>query len=232
LACRTATASTAAFLPMAIGAGMTSAIMNPVRQQEMEAIRAANFLMNHDPNGGEWIRFAKVLEAVEGGIVARPGFGAPDPGVLAAAASAVCFATTAILTKVLTRGESIVSILFWLTVMQLGLGLATAGWDGDLALPTAQTLPWLALIGACGLLAHFCLTKALSLAPASVVVPIDFARLPVIAAVGWYLYGEALEWPVVLGATLIFLGIWINLRGSHRASPQQPDYHKAVTPRR
>jgi 5-methyltetrahydrofolate--homocysteine methyltransferase len=58
----------AAFLPMAIGAGMTSAIMNPVRQVEMEAIRAANFLMNHDANGGEWIRFSKVLEAVEGGM--------------------------------------------------------------------------------------------------------------------------------------------------------------------
>ncbi len=58
----------AAFLPMAIGAGMTSAIMNPVRQVEMEAIRAANMLMNHDANGGEWIRFAKVLEAVEGGM--------------------------------------------------------------------------------------------------------------------------------------------------------------------
>jgi 5-methyltetrahydrofolate--homocysteine methyltransferase len=56
-----------AFLPMAIGAGMTSAIMNPVRSQEMEAIRAANFLMNHDPNGGEWIRFAKVLEAMAEG---------------------------------------------------------------------------------------------------------------------------------------------------------------------
>jgi 5-methyltetrahydrofolate--homocysteine methyltransferase len=55
----------AAFLPMAIGAGMTSAIMNPVRAQEMEAIRAANFLMNHDANGGEWIRFAKVLEAMQ-----------------------------------------------------------------------------------------------------------------------------------------------------------------------
>ncbi|MGB3314950.1 MAG: methyltetrahydrofolate cobalamin methyltransferase [Albidovulum sp.] len=58
----------AAFLPMAIGAGMTSAIMNPVRQVEMEAIRAANFLSAHDPNGGEWIRFAKVLEAVESGM--------------------------------------------------------------------------------------------------------------------------------------------------------------------
>ncbi|MGI1661677.1 methyltetrahydrofolate cobalamin methyltransferase [Palleronia sp. KMU-117] len=58
----------AAFLPMAIGAGMTSAIMNPVRPVEMEAIRAANFLMNHDPNGGEWIRFSRILEQVEAGV--------------------------------------------------------------------------------------------------------------------------------------------------------------------
>ncbi len=57
----------AAFLPMAIGAGMTSAIMNPVRAVEMEAIRAANLLMNHDANGGAWIRMAKVLDAVKEG---------------------------------------------------------------------------------------------------------------------------------------------------------------------
>ncbi len=57
----------AAFLPMAIGAGMTSAIMNPIRPVEMEAVRAANFLMNHDPNGSDWIRFARVLEAVRAG---------------------------------------------------------------------------------------------------------------------------------------------------------------------
>jgi 5-methyltetrahydrofolate--homocysteine methyltransferase len=57
----------ASFLNMAIGAGMTSAIMNPVRPVEMEAVRAANFLMDHDVNGTEWIRFARVLEAVEQG---------------------------------------------------------------------------------------------------------------------------------------------------------------------
>ncbi|QDC09494.1 methyltetrahydrofolate cobalamin methyltransferase [Oceanicola sp. D3] len=57
----------AAFLPMAICAGMTSAIMNPVRAVEMEAIRAANLLMNHDPNGGAWIGFSRILDAVEGG---------------------------------------------------------------------------------------------------------------------------------------------------------------------
>ena len=60
----------AAFLPMAIASGMTSAIMNPVRPQEMEAIRAANLLMNNDAWGGEWIR-ANKPPAVEG---------EPEPG--------------------------------------------------------------------------------------------------------------------------------------------------------
>ncbi|RVV99020.1 methyltetrahydrofolate cobalamin methyltransferase [Mesobaculum littorinae] len=57
----------AAFLPMAIGAGMTSAIMNPIRAVEMEAIRAANLLMNHDAHGADWIKFGRVLDAVEAG---------------------------------------------------------------------------------------------------------------------------------------------------------------------
>ena len=56
-----------AFLPMAIGAGMTSAIMNPTRLAEMEAVRASNLLMGHDPNGGAWIGFARVAEAVREG---------------------------------------------------------------------------------------------------------------------------------------------------------------------
>ena len=46
----------ATFLPMAICAGLTSAIMNPVRPREMEAIRAANLLSNNDRNGATWIK--------------------------------------------------------------------------------------------------------------------------------------------------------------------------------
>ncbi len=49
-----------AFLPMAIASGMTSAIMNPVRKQEMDAIRAANLLNNNDPNSYEWIKANRV----------------------------------------------------------------------------------------------------------------------------------------------------------------------------
>lgn len=73
----------AAFLPMAIGAGMTSAIMNPVRSQEMEAIRAANLLMNHDPDGTQWIGFSRIMDAVAEGatfVEAAKGAGAAGAG--------------------------------------------------------------------------------------------------------------------------------------------------------
>lgn len=158
-------------------------------------------------------------------IVARPDFAALSPGVLAAGASAICFAATIILTKTLTRGESIVSILFWLTSMQLCFGLIAAGHDGVMAWPDAATLPWLVLIGTAGVLAHFCLTTALSLASASVVVPIDFARLPVIAVIGMLLYGESLDIWVIFGGCVIFAANWINIRADNRARKT----HKPIT---
>lgn len=46
----------AAFIPMVIGAGMTSAIMNPCRPQEMEAVHGANVLKGTDANCENWIR--------------------------------------------------------------------------------------------------------------------------------------------------------------------------------
>ena len=49
----------AAFLPMAIASGMTSAIMNPMHPIEMDAIRAANLLTNNDAHGSAWIKANK-----------------------------------------------------------------------------------------------------------------------------------------------------------------------------
>jgi len=46
----------AAFLSMAIGAGMTSAIMNPLRTEEMAAVMGADVLVGHDPNCARWIK--------------------------------------------------------------------------------------------------------------------------------------------------------------------------------
>lgn len=144
-------------------------------------------------------------------IVTRPDPANINSGLVAAASCAVFFALTAIFTRKLTRTQSITTILFYLTTMQAVFGLICAGYDGDIALPSLQTLPWVVLIGCAGLLAHFCLTKALSIAPASVVMPIDFVRLPVIAIVGMLLYAEPLEALVFVGAAFIFAANYLNI---------------------
>jgi drug/metabolite transporter (DMT)-like permease len=145
-------------------------------------------------------------------IVARPDITNLSPGVLAAAGSALGFAATSILTKRLTRDEAIITILFWLTAFQAVFGILAAAHDGQINWPTSQTLPWLGLIGVCGVLAHLSLTSALTLAPASFVMPIDFIRLPLIAVIGAIAYGEAIDPFVLGGGAVIFLGIWISIR--------------------
>lgn len=144
-------------------------------------------------------------------IVARPSPDSMNIGVLTAALSAIGFAISIIFTKRLTRTESLTCILFYMTAMQVVMGLVCAGYDGDIAVPDASTLPLLALIGCAGLMAHFCLTSALALAPATVVVPLDFVRLPLIAVVGMTFYGEPLDIFVFLGALFIFGGNYLNI---------------------
>ena len=144
-------------------------------------------------------------------IVARPWAETIGPGVITGALAAIGFAISALFTRRLTRTETITCILFWLTAMQLIFGLICAGIDGDLARPSPQSLPWLGIIALAGLLAHLCLTKALSLAPASVVMPFDFLRLPVIIGVGILLYGEPFDVYVLIGGCLIFAVSYLNV---------------------
>ena len=164
---------------------------------------------------GERITLVRAVAALMGFlgvlVVTRPDMAGVNVGVTMAASSAIFFAFTIIFTKRLTRTQSITCILFYLTVLQLAFGLVTAGYDGDIALPNTETLPWLVLIGVAGLLAHFCITNALAIAPATVVVPIDFVRLPVIAITGMLVYGEALDLWVLLGAGIIFAGNYLNI---------------------
>lgn len=152
------------------------------------------------------IGFAGVL------VVARPDFGNLHPGLVAAGLCAICFAVTSIVTKRLTRSQPVGAILFWLNVFQLLFAALIVGWDGEVPTPTSAQAPWLLLIGVTGLAAHWCLTSALGAAPASVVMPLDFARLPVIAVVGWVVYGETLDPLVFAGGALILAGNLLSLR--------------------
>lgn len=145
-------------------------------------------------------------------IVARPGAAPIGPGQIAAALAAIGFAGSALFTRRLTRTDGVTSILFWLTAMQAVMGVALAGADAEMVWPSGGLWPWLVLIGIAGLSAHLCLTTALSAAPASLVMPMDFLRLPAIALVGMVLYAEPLDPWTFIGAAVIFAGNWINLR--------------------
>lgn len=144
-------------------------------------------------------------------IVTQPFQTAITTGTIAAAAAAVFFAFTAIFTRKLTRTQSITCIMFWLTGMQAVFGLICAGYDGDITLPSTAALPWIITIGFAGLIAHFCLTTALSLAPANIVMPMDFIRLPAIAFVAAFAYNEILDPWLFVGAVIIFGANYLNI---------------------
>ncbi|GHF46491.1 DMT family transporter [Seohaeicola zhoushanensis] len=169
---------------------------------------------------GETLTRRRVLCALAGFggilIVARPGVAELNPGLVAVAIAAVFFAITLIATKRLTRHETIGGIMFWLTSIQLVLGLVVAGHDGHIALPDATALPYVLIVGIGGLVAHFCIATALSIAPASIVVPFDFARLPAIAIVAAMIYGEIPDIWVLVGALVIFAANYVNVLGETR----------------
>ena len=164
---------------------------------------------------GERMTKVRSLAAVMGFIgvliVVRPSPDTINAGVVTAAMSAIFFALNIMFTRRLTRTETVACILFWLTFLQAIMGVIAVGWDGDITWPTVQSAPWLVLIGLAGLVAHFCLTNALAIAPATVVVPIDFIRLPFIAVVGYLFYDEGLDVWVFVGAAVIFAGNYLNI---------------------
>ena len=145
-------------------------------------------------------------------MIARPEATGLSAGMLAAIFCAVGFAGSILATKLLTRTQSVTCILFWLTVMQCVMSIIGAGFDGIIALPNTANLHWVAVISVGGLTAHFCITTALTLAPASIVAPLEFLRLPLIAVIGYFVYAEALSLFILGGAILIIGANIANLR--------------------
>jgi len=150
----------------------------------------------------------RVLAALLGFVgilfVAQPGTITVGPGIIAAAFCAIGFAGAYIATKLLSRTDSITCIMFWLTAIQLVLGIICAAYDGDVAIPSVSALPLVVLVGCAGLLAHYCITSALKLAPAMIVSPMDFLRLPVMAFIGATFYNEGFNVWIIVGALIVF----------------------------
>lgn len=144
------------------------------------------------------------------GVILRPGVATVHPAALVMLAGSLAYASMNVATKRLSQSDSALAVVFYMALVQLPLSLLPA--LQEWVSPTAADLPWILLVGTGGLTAHYCLTRAVRVADASLVIPVDFLRLPLIAAVGVLFYGEALETPTMLGAGIIFAGIYYSIR--------------------
>jgi drug/metabolite transporter (DMT)-like permease len=173
------------------------------------AILAASFL-------GERMTVGKISAIVLGVVgvivIVRPAAGAINPGQLIALGAAVGFGISVAMMKSLTRTESTVAIIFWMIVIQ-----GAAGFFPSLYVwiwPSLHAWGWIVVIAFCGTFSHYCMARAMLHADATVVLPMDFLRVPLTATAGWLIYSERLDIYTLLGAALILTGNLLNLRSA------------------
>jgi drug/metabolite transporter (DMT)-like permease len=162
-----------------------------------------------------FLGFAGVL------VVAQPGSAPIGLGHALGLLAAFAFALNAIWTKRIMAHDAVLCVLFWMTASQAVMGFLLSLPSGGVPMPSAPVWPWMIVVALSGLTAHYSLTSALRHAQVSVVAPMEFIRLPVIAAVGALLYGEPVALAilfgglVILGANLVNLGVlWPRGRAS------------------
>ena len=144
-------------------------------------------------------------------IILRPGMQAFQPAALLVLLAALGYALFNVLTKKLTASAGTFAIVFWMNAIQAPMGLAASDplFLGKLG---AAQIPALTGIAVAGLSAHYCLVNALRAGDATIVMPIDFLRVPLIALVGWWVFDERLDVFVFVGGAVMLSGILWNLR--------------------
>ena len=134
-------------------------------------------------------------------IIIRPGLAAINPTALLAVVTALVWGSGTILLKYMSRSETTSAIVIYLPLFLTPLSLLPAilVWEW----PTAELWGMAILFGAVGTAGHFCLTRALTVADATSVVPFDYLRLPFVAVIAYVVFGEVADLWVWLGGGLI-----------------------------
>jgi drug/metabolite transporter (DMT)-like permease len=135
-------------------------------------------------------------------IVLQPGTDDFSMGMLVALMGAVLSAIVAISIKFLSRTDSPDTIVVYTTLFWVPLSFLPALWFWQWPLP--HIWPWLALSGLFGTTGHMLWTRAIKLADASVIAPISYTQLPLVAVIAYVMFDEPLGLPTVLGALVIF----------------------------
>ena len=134
-------------------------------------------------------------------IIIRPGIDTVSLPALYAIAGALFIAISALLVKVLNRTESPDTIVLYMAVFSTPLSLIAALFVWQT--PSFEALLWLIGIGLFSTFAHLAYTRSFAIADTSVVLPYDYIRLLMVAAVGFGIYGEIPDIWTWVGAGVI-----------------------------
>ncbi len=141
------------------------------------------------------IGFAGVL------IIVRPGFAELNLGIMMALSSAAFHAVSDTYARYLSRYDKVPTIMGFNFLFTIPLAAipAVIYWE-----PVSLDIwPLLLAFGMAGISAQYCLTRSFSLAEASLVSPILFFRLPIVAVISWYAFDQLTEIWTWVGAGVI-----------------------------
>jgi drug/metabolite transporter (DMT)-like permease len=158
------------------------------------------FVLRERVDGPRWIAIGTGMAGVL--VVLRPsGAGMLTLGGLAVLAAAVCYAVSAILSRILARSDRGEHMVFWVLLLM-------AGGAGALALPAwvpveGRHLPLLGILALSGFLGQVAITEAFSHGQASVVAPFEYTALAFGVAIDWLLWHALPDGGTLLGAAII-----------------------------
>ena len=150
-----------------------------------------------------WRRWTATFVGLLGAlIILRPGTNEIDIGIWLAIAAAFGMAMSSILIKTLTGKDDPDKVVLIALCLQVPVALIPALFVWQ---PISLEL-WgiFAGMGLCGMLGHITLTRAFRAADASVVMSLEFARLPFAVLYGFVLFGELIDIWTWTGAGVIF----------------------------
>jgi drug/metabolite transporter (DMT)-like permease len=163
-----------------------------------------------------WKGLGVVLGLAGVALIVRPTASAVSAGQLIALAAALGFAVSVVLVKSLTRTDAALVLSFWMLVVQGAIGVLPALWVWRW--PSASAWGWVGLVAFCGTFSHYGFARAMQHAEATVVVPMDFLRVPLTALAGWAIYAERVDLFTLAGVLLILGGNLLNLLNQRRAA--------------
>ncbi|MFN4284264.1 MAG: DMT family transporter [Alphaproteobacteria bacterium] len=175
-----------------------------------------------------WRRWSAIVVAFGGALlILRPGFQEIPPAAILLLLGTVATAGSVITVKVLSRTEPASAIVGYMGIYMTPISLIPALFVWTT--PSWDLWPWIVLMGAAATLGQWGMTQAYAAADATVVLPFDYVRLPIIAVIAYFIFAETPDAMTYLGGLIIAAAtIYIAHRESKMAKKRRTEAAKVV----